>query len=98
MDHTSQAYGEMLNLNRFDKRKPDNPSDEYSWITQDRIEKALTPGATEKDIKLAEGSLCALGWLTLFGNDANSKDLAKQMATKAFNEWNNVNEVYVLHT
>ncbi|HRH46859.1 MAG TPA: discoidin domain-containing protein [Pyrinomonadaceae bacterium] len=98
MDHTSQAYGEMLNLNRFEKRKPDNPSDEYSKIVQNRIEKAFAPGATEQDFKLAEGSLCALGWLTLFGNDANSKELARQFSTKAFNEWRNVNEVYILHT
>ena len=98
MDHTSTAYGEMLNLNRFEKRKPDNPSVEYSKIVQSRIEKAFAPGAGYAEFKLAEGSLAALGWMTLFGNDANSKNLATQLMNKAFNEWRGANEVYMLQS
>lgn len=98
MNHTSEAYFEMLNLNRFEKRKPDNPSDEYSKIVQSRIEKAFAPGAGYAEFKLAEGSLAALGWMTLFGNDANSKNLATQMMNKAFNEWRGANEVYMLQS
>jgi hypothetical protein len=98
MNHTSEAYAEMLNLNRFEKRKPENPSDEYSKIVQSRVEKAFSPGAGYAEFKSAEGSLAALGWMTLFGNDANSKALATQLMNKAFNEWRGANEVYMLQS
>ena len=98
MKHTSEAYGEMLNLRRFEKQKPENPSDEYSRITQQRVEAALAPGAGYKEFKLAEGSLCALGWLTLYGNDSNSDRLARTMMNLAYNHWKGANEVYMLQS
>lgn len=93
MKHTSTAYGEMLNLNRF-KGKPVNPSAEYAKLTKERVERALAKGAGEKEFKLAEGSLCALGWFTLHGNDEQSLALAKKLMNAAAAAWPGANEVY----
>jgi hypothetical protein len=98
MNHTIEAYFEMLNLRRFENQKPENPSDEYYQLTRRRVEAALASGAGYKEFKLAEGSLCALGWLTLYGNDSNSDRLARIMMNLASNHWKGSNEVYRLQS
>jgi hypothetical protein len=98
MKHTSNGYGEMLNLNRFDNNSPRTPSAEYETLTYDRLRKAFGYGAGHEEFKLAEGSLCALGWMTLFGNDKASMDLADKMMNKAFELWRGANEVYMLNS
>ena len=98
MKHTSDAYFEMLNLKRFTATTPFSCSPEYAKITRQRVEKALSEGAGADDIRLAEGSLCALGWMDLFGNDSKSLEKAKTMMNAASKAWPGANEVYMLQT
>jgi hypothetical protein len=45
---------------------------EYAQLTRDRVEAALMPGADVSDLRLAEGSLTALGWFAIYGNGQSS--------------------------
>lgn len=94
MKHTSEAYAEMLNLRRFEGR-PTNPSDEYEGITKKRVNAALAKEAGQKEFRLAEGSLCALGWFTLYGNGKMSVDTATKLMNAAATAWPGANEVYM---
>jgi hypothetical protein len=97
-DHTAEAYAEMLNLRRFQRLTPAFASAEYTTLVRQRVEKAFLEGAGPSDFRLAEGSLCALGWLTLFGNDAGSLARAKTLMQLAAKAWPGANDVYKLQT
>lgn len=99
MSHTSEAYFEMSNLNRFQASNPPfTCSPEYAKITRERINKALAEGAGPDDFRLAEGSLCALGWMDMFGNDSKSLEKAKSLMHAASKAWPGAKEVYMLQT
>lgn len=70
MGFTSNAYAEMLNLDRFEDQSPLSPSTELSEYATSQVEKAIQGGASNGDQALieAEGSLMGLGWLTAYGN------------------------------
>lgn len=83
----NQFYGEILNLRRFDETMPKIVSSEYANLTFDRVQEALTENADCKEFKLAEGSLMALGWMTIFGNGEESMahaELLMNLAAKTF--------------
>ena len=98
MDHTSSAYFEMLNLNRFAVEQPMAYSNQYVELTRQRVESALAEGAGHEEFKLAEGSLAALGWLASFGNRQDSLEMAEQLARRAYAAWPGADEVYMLQT
>ena len=98
MNHTSEAYVEMLNLKRFQASPAFTCSPEYAKITRERVNKALAEGAGPDDFRLAEGSLCALGWIDLFGNDSKSLEKAKTLMHAASKAWPGAKEVYLLQT
>lgn len=94
MDFTSDAYGEMLNLSRFDNNKPVSPSVALTEYAKSQVEKAIEDGANSDDRTLieAEGSLMGLGWLVAYGNKNTS--LSDQMEATASKI---ANEVYSIH-
>ena len=98
MNHTSTAYAEMLNLNRFDSNKPICLSTEYESIAKERVGYALKEGAKDSDFKLAEASLVALGWATLYGTNKAAVALGSVMMYKAYALWPMSNEVYMMQS
>lgn len=92
-----EHYFEMLNLDRF-QGGPVRVSSEYVDITRQRVNEALAPGAEYEEFKLAEGSLCALGWLALHGNDSNSLALAEKLMNAAASAWPGSDELYMVQT
>lgn len=77
------GYSEILNLRRFDKSSPEIVSSEYLSIVEDRFEAAFEPDAGYAEFKLAEGSFIALGWMTIFGNGAESMAHAENLMNLA---------------
>lgn len=65
---------------------------EYTILTKDRVADALQTDAGEDVVKegilLAEGSLAALGWFVLYGNDDASYQLADKLAVIVSNKYN----------
>ena len=97
--HMEQAhYSEMLNLNRFPIDTPVILSKEYYRLTRERVNAAMARGAGHEAFKLAEGSLCALGWLVLYGNDSTSLALADRLMRVAADAWPGADEVYMVQT
>jgi hypothetical protein len=77
------------------------PEHEYAEITRRRVEAAIKPGATKKEIKLAEGSLTALGWFVIYGNDTSSFDLVQTLNKKVSDHYNGTDKmdvIYMKHT
>jgi dethiobiotin synthetase len=94
----NQAYGEMLNLNRFDSNYPAMISSEYAAIVKERVEAAYKTGAGYSEFKLAEGSLCALGWMTAYGKDAASMEKADKLMNLAYKTWSNSDGYYMMQS
>jgi len=86
---------EISNLNRFDKTPLAPPSPEYAQIVRERVDSAISAGPGSGVDALAEGSLVALGWLTLYVNDAASLGRAGKMADAAAALWGSINETYM---
>ncbi|MFT4729818.1 MAG: hypothetical protein ACI9UN_004339 [Granulosicoccus sp.] len=55
-------------------------------------------GAGYNEFVLAEGSLVALGWLALYGNDNRSLRKATSLMETAARLWLRANDVYVLQS
>lgn len=65
---------------------------EYTILTKDRVMDALQTDANEDVVKegilMAEGSLAALGWFVLYGNDDASYELAEKLSQTTFALYN----------
>ncbi|MFT4729817.1 MAG: hypothetical protein ACI9UN_004338 [Granulosicoccus sp.] len=61
---------------------------EYLDINRERVNSALRPRASMPVVKLAEASLTGLGWLTLYGSDDNSFQLAQELNQIFFDRYN----------
>lgn len=94
LNFTSNTYGELLNLGRFDSRPPLTLSAELADYAKSQVEKAITGGGggSDEDLIEAEGSLMALGWLTAYGDQQTA--LSDKMEEVAYNI---ANDVYSVH-
>lgn len=91
----NQSFFEMLNLSRFDATYPEMVSTEYADIVTERLEAAFEDNAGYAEFKLAEGSLCALGWMTIYGNGAESMAHAEQLMNLAYKTFPNSDGYYM---
>lgn len=70
---------------------------EYTVLTKERVTDALQSNANEDAVKegilLAEGSLAALGWFVLYGNDDASYQLADKLSQVTFDKYNGTDMV-----
>lgn len=94
----NQSYFEMLNLNRFENRKPVMVSSEYAAIVKERVKAAYKEGAGSSEFKSAEGSLCALGWMTAYGKDGASMKKGNKLMNLAFENWRNSDGYYMMQS
>jgi hypothetical protein len=94
----NQSYFEMLNLNRFENRKPKMVSSEYAAIVQERVDAVYKDDAGYAEFKLAEGSLCALGWMTAYGSDAVAMEKADKLMNLAYETWSDSDGYYMMQS
>lgn len=52
---------------------------QYVGLVRERVDLATAANATPDDFRLGEASVIALGWMALYGNDANSQALVRRL-------------------
>lgn len=91
---TNLISGFRSSLKGYGATLPVSPSFEYEELTTRRIVQALAGGPGSRQESLAEASLVALGWMTLYGNGAKSMASAHTMMRNALALWPGNNGIY----
>ena len=69
-------------------------SPEYHALVRERVDLAIAGTSEPNDFWLGEGSVIALGWMALYGNDAESQNMTRRLERAAENALASASETY----